>query len=80
VVALDAATGTQVWKTWTIAEIPKIVSKKSPGISRWAPAGGGIWSTPTIDPKRRALYVGTGDAYTTPAPKNTDAVMALDLD
>jgi polyvinyl alcohol dehydrogenase (cytochrome) len=80
VVALDASTGKQVWKTWTIADLPKIVSKNSNGVSRWAPAGGGIWSAPTIDPKRRALYVGTGDAYTTPAPKNTDAVMALDLD
>jgi polyvinyl alcohol dehydrogenase (cytochrome) len=80
VVALDAATGKQAWKTWTIADVPKIVSKNSNGVSRWAPAGGGIWSAPTIDPKRHALYVGTGDAYTTPAPKNTDAVMALDLD
>ncbi len=80
VVALDAATGKQIWKTWTIAEVPKIVSKNSNGVSRWAPAGGGIWSAPTVDPKRHALYVGTGDAYTTPAAKNTDAVMALDLD
>jgi polyvinyl alcohol dehydrogenase (cytochrome) len=80
VVALDAATGKQVWKTWTIAEVPKMVAKNSTGVSRWAPAGGGIWSAPTIDPKRHALYVGTGDAYTTPAAKNTDAVMALDLD
>ena len=38
-----------------------------------------MWSAPTIDPKRRALYIGTGDAYTTPAAKNTDAIMALDL-
>jgi len=80
VVALDAATGNQLWKTWIIAEVPKIVSKNQNGTSRWAPAGGGVWNTPTIDPKRRALYVGTGDAYTSPAPKNTDAVMALDLD
>jgi polyvinyl alcohol dehydrogenase (cytochrome) len=80
VVALDAGTGKQIWKTFTIAEVPKIVSKNANGASRWAPAGGGVWNTPTIDPKRHALYVGTGDAYTTPAPKNTDAVMALDLD
>ena len=80
VVALDAGSGKQIWKTRTIAEVPKIVAKNSNGVSRWAPAGGGIWSAPTIDPKRRALYVGTGDAYTTPAPKNTDAVMALNLD
>jgi len=80
VVALDAATGKQIWKTWTIADVPKIVSKNLNGISRWAPAGGGVWNSPTVDPKRHALYFGTGDAYTTPAPKNTDAIMALDLD
>ncbi len=80
VVALDAGSGKQVWKTWIISDIPKIVSKNSNGVSRWAPAGGGVWNTPTIDPKRHALYVGTGDAYTTPAAKNTDAIMALDLD
>ena len=80
VVALDAATGKQVWKTFTIAEVPKIVSKNANGTNRWAPAGGGVWNAPTVDPKRRALYIGTGDAYTTPAPSTTDAVMALDLD
>jgi polyvinyl alcohol dehydrogenase (cytochrome) len=80
VVALEAATGKQVWKTWIIADAPKIVGKNSNGVKRWAPAGGGVWNSPTIDPKRHALYIGTGDAYTTPAPKNTDAVMALDLD
>ena len=80
VVALEAMTGKRIWKTWIIVDVPKIVSKNANGVSRWAPAGGGVWSAPTIDPKRRALYIGTGDAYTTPAPKNTDAVMALDLD
>lgn len=79
VVALDADTGKQIWKTWTISETPKIVGKNASGTPRWAPAGAGIWSAPTIDPKRHALYVGTGDAYTSPAPKTTDAVMALDL-
>jgi polyvinyl alcohol dehydrogenase (cytochrome) len=80
VVALDAATGKQIWKTFTIAEAPKVVGKNANGTSRWAPAGGGVWNTPTIDPKRHALYVGTGDAYTTPAPNTTDSVMAMDLD
>jgi polyvinyl alcohol dehydrogenase (cytochrome) len=80
VVAFDAATGKQIWKTYTIADAPAVVSKNSNGVSRWAPAGGGVWNSPTIDPKRRALYVGTGDAFTAPAPKTTDAIMALDLD
>ena len=79
VVALDRSTGKQVWKTWIIDQAPKIVAKNANGTARWAPAGGGVWSAPTIDPKRRVLYIGTGDAYTTPAAKNTDAIMALDL-
>jgi polyvinyl alcohol dehydrogenase (cytochrome) len=80
VVALDAASGREIWKTYTITEVPKIVSKNANGTSRWAPAGGGVWSAPTIDPKRHALYIGTGDAYASPAANTTDAVMALDLD
>jgi polyvinyl alcohol dehydrogenase (cytochrome) len=80
VVALDAASGRQIWKTYTIAEEPKPAGKNSDGVKRWAPAGGGVWNSPTIDVTRRALYVGTGDAYTEPAPDTTDAIMALDLD
>ncbi len=80
VAALDAATGRIIWKTYTIAEAPKQIGKNSNGVARWGPAGGGVWNSPTIDAKRRALYVGTGDAYTEPAPKTTDAIMALDLD
>jgi polyvinyl alcohol dehydrogenase (cytochrome) len=79
VVALDAATGKQVWKTYTIAEEPKPVGKNANGVQRFAPAGGGVWNSPTIDPARHALYIGTGDAYTEPAPDTTDAIMALDL-
>jgi polyvinyl alcohol dehydrogenase (cytochrome) len=80
VVALDAADGKQIWKTYMIAEEPKRVGKNSNGVERWAPAGAGVWSSPTIDPKRHVLYAGTGDAYTEPAPPNTDAIVALDLD
>lgn len=80
VVALNAVTGTQIWKTYMIAEEPKPVKKNANGVQRWAPAGAGVWNSPTIDSKRRALYVGTGDAYTEPAAKATDSIVALDLD
>ena len=39
-----------------------------------------MWHAPTIDPKSRAVYIATGDAYTLPAPATTDAVMALHMD
>ena len=79
VVALDAATGKQVWKTYTIAEEPKPLGKNSNGVQRFGPAGGGVWNSPTIDPARHALYIGTGDSYTEPAADTTDAIMAMDL-
>jgi polyvinyl alcohol dehydrogenase (cytochrome) len=80
VVALDANTGKQIWKTYTISDEPKPTRKNSAGTQLWAPAGGGVWDTPTIDPKQHAVYVGTGNSYTQPAQPMTDAILALDLD
>lgn len=79
VVALDAGTGKQAWKTYTIAEEPKPLGKNTNGVQRFGPAGAAVWNSPTIDPARRALYIGTGDSYTEPAADTTDAVMAMDL-
>lgn len=80
VVSLNATTGRREWKSYTIPEMPKPVRKNSLGTQLWAPAGAAIWLSPTIDAKRRAIYVGTGDAYTEPAAKTSDAVIAFDLD
>jgi polyvinyl alcohol dehydrogenase (cytochrome) len=79
VVALDANTGEQIWRTYAIPEVPQPIRKNSVGTQLWAPAGAAIWNSPTIDSKRHVLYVGTGDAYTEPASKNSDAVLAMDL-
>jgi polyvinyl alcohol dehydrogenase (cytochrome) len=80
IVALDAATGRQVWKTYTIPDVPQPTSKTAAGVQHYGPAGAGVWMSPTIDPKLHVLYVGTGDAYTEPAAKTTDAIIAMDLD
>ncbi|HVV47718.1 MAG TPA: PQQ-binding-like beta-propeller repeat protein, partial [Bryobacteraceae bacterium] len=79
IVALDASTGRRIWKTYVIPEAPKPTTKTATGVQHFAPAGGGVWSSPTIDPKRRALYATTGDAYTEPAAKTTDAIVSMDL-
>jgi polyvinyl alcohol dehydrogenase (cytochrome) len=80
VVALDAATGKLLWKTYTVPA----------GYS-----GGPVWgSTPAIDPEDNLVYVGTGDNYTAPpgvctvpgetgcaspaADDHVDSVLALD--
>jgi polyvinyl alcohol dehydrogenase (cytochrome) len=78
VVALDGATGKQIWKTYTVAEVPKPTTKSKSGIQRWGPSGVGVWSTPTIDEKRDAIYVATGDNYSDPPTLTSDAVLALD--
>ncbi len=80
VVALDAETGKQIWKTYSVPDAPKPTRKNSAGTQLSAPAGAAIWNSPTIDVKRNALYVGTGDSYTEPAAKNSDAILAMDLD
>ena len=80
VLALDAATGNQIWKTYTIGETPKPTTKNSAGTQLYGPSGAAVWSSPTIDAARRTIYVGTGDSYTQPAAPTSDAIMALDLD
>lgn len=77
--ALDARTGKLLWKRYTIPEEPKPTRKNSLGTQLWAPAGASIWSAPTIDPKRHAIYVTTGNAFTEPAAKTSDAILAYSL-
>jgi polyvinyl alcohol dehydrogenase (cytochrome) len=78
-VVYDASTGEQAWKAYTIAEPARPTKKNSIGVQQWGPAGAAIWSSPTVDVKRRAVYVATGDAYTHPAADTSDAIMAFDL-
>ncbi len=80
VVALDAANGKQIWKTYTIPDPPKPTTKNAAGTQLWGPSGAGVWNSPTIDSRRRALYVGTGNAYSAPAAPTTDSIVAMDLD
>ncbi|MEK7832491.1 MAG: PQQ-binding-like beta-propeller repeat protein [Acidobacteriota bacterium] len=79
VVALDTATGKVVWKSFTVQDAPKPFKKNSSGTQMFGPAGGAIWSAPTIDAKRGAIYVGTGNSYTDVETAHTDAIMAFDL-
>jgi polyvinyl alcohol dehydrogenase (cytochrome) len=80
VVALSTDTGRQIWKTFTIADPPKPTRMSAAGTQQFGPSGGGVWSSPTIDAQRNALYVGTGNAYSRPVAPTTDAIMAFDLD
>jgi len=77
--ALDAESGEVEWKTYMIADPPQRRGTSASGTPLWGPAGAGIWSAPTVDVTRRALYVATGNAYSTPISPASDAVVAMDL-
>jgi polyvinyl alcohol dehydrogenase (cytochrome) len=79
VVALDAETGEQLWKTYTIPDEPRPTRKNTVGTQMFGPSGAAIFSAPTIDPVRGAVYVATGNAYSRPAAEASDAVIALDM-
>lgn len=78
--ALDAKTGKLVWKTYLIDATPRATSKNAAGTEMLGPSGAAVWNSPTIDPDRRALYVGTGDNYSDPGTTTSDAVMAIRLE
>ena len=78
VVALDAATGAQIWKTFMIDE-PKPTTKNAAGAQLWGPSGAPVWATPAVDTRRNALYVTTGNNYSDPPTSLSDAFVALDL-
>ena len=79
VVAVDAAAGKVLWTQSILDETPRPTRKNAAGTQMYGPAGGAIWSAPTIDPKRRLLYVATGDSYTEIDHPTSDAVVAMDL-
>ena len=79
IVALDAATGKQIWKTYTIAETPHPVKKNSLGVDMWGPSGASIWSAPTIDLDKKVIYAGTGDNFSDPDTSMSDAIVAFDM-
>ena len=81
VVALSAGEGQILWKTHSIPTPPRATGQRNAhNVARLHPAGAPIWNSPTIDTARGLLYVGTGEAYTSPAHGNSDAVIAMDLD
>ncbi len=80
VVAIDAATGKQLWKSYTIPELPMPTKKNAVGTQLYGPSGAGVWATPAVDAKLNRLYITTGNNYTDPTSTMSDAFLAMDLD
>jgi len=72
------APGAQIWKTYTIAEEPKKenAASRRKACRRGDLQAAAIWSAPTIDARRRVLYVSTGNGFADPPQPTTDAVIA----
>ena len=80
VVSVDAATGEVNWRAHVIDEPAAETGATNPfGAARKGPAGAPVWNSPTIDAQRGVLYVGTGEAYTSPAADTSDAVLSFSL-
>ncbi|MEO0614737.1 MAG: PQQ-binding-like beta-propeller repeat protein [Pseudomonadota bacterium] len=78
--AVDARTGDINWTHYAIPEPPAEVAQTRLGTAVLAPSGAPLWASPTVDTKRRRIYVGTGENYSSPADGNSDAVIAIDMD
>jgi polyvinyl alcohol dehydrogenase (cytochrome) len=79
VLALDAATGKKIWKTYTISETAAPTQKNRAGTQISGPSGAGVWNAPTLDVKRNTVYVGTGNNYSPPATSASDSIVAFDM-
>jgi polyvinyl alcohol dehydrogenase (cytochrome) len=79
VVAYDAVSGAQLWKTYTIPDVPQEAGTNAAGTPIMKPAGAAVWNSPTLDVTRGILYVGTGNSYTEPAVDTSDAVIAIEM-
>jgi polyvinyl alcohol dehydrogenase (cytochrome) len=75
--ALDTGTGAVLWKTYTIDPSQPRARNKD-GVQMFGPAGGSIWSAPSIDSKRGLVYAATGNAFADPPQQMANAVIAFD--
>jgi polyvinyl alcohol dehydrogenase (cytochrome) len=78
VVALDLASGGEQWRSYTVTEAPRVQGRTGVGTNIIGPSGAPVWNAPTYDSKRRLLYFGSGENYSSPADANSDAVIAVD--
>jgi polyvinyl alcohol dehydrogenase (cytochrome) len=79
VVAYEARSGKRAWQSYLLPR-PRFRGSNASGAKMYGPAGIAIWGAPAVDERRGVMYFGTGDSYTSPAPKLSDAIVAMRLD
>lgn len=78
--ALDASTGKVLWKSYSVTDPPKAYHTGKEGTEMKGPAGAAIWSSPTVDLKRKVIYAATGNSYTGVNISTSDSIIAYDLE
>ncbi len=78
--ALRIRDGSVAWKTYMVPTAAQPTGKTTAGTATLGPSGIGIWGAPTVDLKRRRIYVMTGNNYSLPATPLSDALVAVDID
>ncbi len=74
-VALSIEDGTEGWRYSTMPG-PAVLNLVT---GKMGPSGAPIWSVPTIDEERGLVFIGTGENYSRPDTRTSDAIIALDL-
>jgi polyvinyl alcohol dehydrogenase (cytochrome) len=78
--AVDMNSGTVLWKTYFVDESKPRGKNTRSGADVFGPSGGSVWGAPTVDTRRKVVYVATGNGYTDPPQPMTDAIVALDIE
>ena len=61
VAALDARTGTEMWRFYAIPGPDDVGFETWPNNEMWRAGGGAVWSPPAVDPELGMVYFGTGN-------------------
>jgi polyvinyl alcohol dehydrogenase (cytochrome) len=77
--ALDSKTGKLLWYHRVVPAKATARADKRNGKPFFGPSGAPVWSSPTIDPKRNLLYIGTGENYSLPTTNTSDAIQAINM-
>tara|TARA_B000000437_G_C11687949_1_gene321682 strand:+ start:1099 stop:3024 length:1926 start_codon:yes stop_codon:yes gene_type:complete len=80
ILVVDARSGKTIWKQYSIPVPAKYHGTTSVGTKMYGPSGAPIWTSPNIDKKRRFVYIGTGENYSSPADNSSDAIIAYNID
>ena len=69
-----------LWRAQSIQEPLRTLGENSKGKQNFGPAGASVWNTPTVDPKRKVIYVGTGNSFGRIAADTSDSILAMQME